>query len=215
LKKSLVKGIAVFIFFFATSFSVVGCSSESANKNSQTPSVTQSNSVEGKIRIVEHNASEAGSGPLTKKNVSLADIHIGDSQEQVLKLYGEPTKKEQVHSTPFLGWYYEDSGLFVAFYRSGEREPIEGVVDIQISEPSKLTINTGIGIGDSLESILNKYNEVYGFKPHAETNTRSVFIAGTDKAKNEKLDLYYPRLDFFLKNDQITHIKLTNELERP
>jgi len=217
LKKKLIKRIAVITFFFVTGFSIIGCSRESVpNKNSQPPSVTQSNSVEEKIRIVENNASEAGPGPLTKENVSLAGIHIGDSQEQVLKLYGEPTKKEMVHSTPFLGWYYENLGLSVSFYRRGEREPIEGVVDIQISEPSKLRTNMGIGIGDSLESIVNRYTEVCGYKPD-ETNSQYIFITGTNKTKNENLGfvLYYPRLDILLKNNQISNIGLTNELERP
>jgi len=213
LKKKLLKGIAVFTLFSAISFSVIGCSGESADKDSQTPPVSQDNSVEGKIRIVE-DGMEIGPGPLTKENISLAGIHIGDSQEQVLELYGEPNRKKQVHSTPFPGWDYDDLGLLVMFYRRGEQEPVEGVVDIRISAPSNLTTDTGIGIGDSLESIVNKHTGVYGFEPNAETNTRYIFIAGTDKAKNE-LNLYYPRLDFLLKNNQITHINLTNELERP
>jgi hypothetical protein len=126
LKKKLNKRIAVITFFFVTGFSIIGCSRESVpNKNNQTPSVTQSNSVEEKIRIVEHNASEAGPRPLTKENVSLAGIHIGDSQEQVLKLYGEPTKKEPMHSTGFLGWYYDDLGLLVEFYTMGGLETAE------------------------------------------------------------------------------------------
>ncbi len=56
-----------------------------------------------KVKIIK-DSSEIKPGTLTKENVSLAGIHIGDSQEQ--ELYGEPTKKEMVHSTPFLGWYY-------------------------------------------------------------------------------------------------------------
>jgi hypothetical protein len=121
-----------------------------------------------------------------------------------------------IHSTPFLGWDYENLGLSVSFYRMGEREPIEGVVDIQISEPSKLRTNMGIGIGDSLESIVNRYIEVCGYKPD-ETNSQYIFITGTNKTKNENLGfvLYYPRLDFLLKNNQISNIGLTNELERP
>lgn len=63
-----------------------------------------------KVKIIK-DSSEIKPGTLTKENVSLAGIHIGDSQEQVLKLYGEPTKKEMVHSTPFLEWYYDDLGL--------------------------------------------------------------------------------------------------------
>lgn len=169
-----------------------------------------------KVKIIK-NPSEMKPGTLTKENVSLGGIHIGDSQEQVFKLYGEPSKKELVHSTPFLRWYYENLGLSVSFFRRGERETIEGVVDIQILEHSKLTTNTGIGIGDSLKSILNSHTEVYGYKPHNETNTQYILTPGTNKAKNENLDyeLCYPRLDFFLKNNQITHIQLTNELERP
>jgi hypothetical protein len=134
------KGIKCLVLVFIL-LAFIGCSSE-------------------KLKIVK-DPNEIKPGTLTKENVSLAGIHIGDSQEQVLKLYGEPNKKEQIHSTPFLGWYYDDLGLLVAFYRKGEREPIEGVVDIQISEPSKLTTNSGIRIGDSLESIVNRYNEAY------------------------------------------------------
>ena len=165
-----------------------------------------------KVKIVNNNASEAGPGPLTKENVSLAGIHIGDSQEQVLKLYGEPTKKDKFPTTPFVRWYYEDLGLSVAFYGRGENEPvIGGVVDIQISAPSKLTTDTGIGLGDSLEYITKKYDVVYSFQPNGKY--QSVFINGANK--EEINGLYYPHLDFSLENNKITRIILTNQQQRP
>lgn len=171
--------------------------------------------TEGKIHIVDKFSGRLGT--LTKENASLAGIHIGDSQEQVNNLYGKPDKEEQVHSTPFIGWYYEDLGLIFHFYRKDVQEPIEGVVDIHVSEPSNLTTNTGIGIGDSLESIVNKYDEVYGsepFKlPEDEMYTQNIIIPGTNIAKH--LDGYYPSLYFLLKDNKITHILLSNGLERP
>jgi len=216
LRKKIIKRIAVITFFFVTGFSIVGCSRESVpNKNSQTPSVAQSNSVEEKIQIIK-DGTEIGQGPLTKENVSLAGIHIGDSQEQVLKLYGEPTKKFMVNSTPYLGWYYENLGLNVTFYRRNAFEPVEGIVNIHIEAPSKLSTNTGIGIGDSLESILNKYTKVYGFMPDAETKTQDIFINGVNKWESKTFDvIYYPKLAILLKNDQIMNIRLTNNLPSP
>lgn len=217
MKKKLLKGIAVFTLFSAISFSVIGCS-EPADKDSQTPPVSQDNSVEGKIRIVEDGA-EIGPGPLTKENVSLAGIHIGDSQEQVLELYGEPDKKEQIHSTPFPGWYYDDLGLLVMFYRRGEQEPVEGVVDIRVSGPSKLATDTGIGLGDSLESIVNNYDEAYGRKRQGAY--RSIFISGVNKYESElpgskeKIILYYPSLSFSLEHNKTTMIILSNQQLRP
>ena len=220
MRKKLIKRIAVITFFFVTGFSIIGCSRESVpNKNSQPPSVTQSNSVEEKIGIIK-NIEEAGPGPLTKENVSLAGIHIGDSQEQVLKLYGEPTKKADVYPGAFYKWDYEDLGLSITFYRRGEQEPVEGVLDVKISAPSKLTTNTGIGIGDSLESILNKYDEVYGSKRQGEY--RSVFINGANKyevespgSKEKIFVTYYPDLIFELEHNRITNIILSNEQHRP
>lgn len=207
MRKKLFKGIAVITFFSVISFSM-GCSRESfSNRNNRTPSVTQSNSVEEKIRIVK-DGTEIGPGPLTKENVSLAGIHIGDLQEQVLELYGEPSKKTDVYPGAFYKWDYKDLGLSITFYRMGEREPIEGVVDIKISAPSKLTTDTEIGIGDSLESILNKYDEVYGSK--RQEDYRAVFISGANKYVT-----YYPKLIFELEYNKITRIFLSNEQNRP
>lgn len=200
-------------------FGIVGCSRESfPNKNSQAPSVTQPNSVEEKIRIVKDSA-EIGPGPLTKENVSLGGIHIGDSQEQVLKLYGEPTKKEHMHSTGFLGWYYDDLGLLVQFYTKGGLETAEGVVQIDIYSPSKLTTDTGIGIGYSLDSILKKYDEVYSSK--VRDNNRTIFLTGANKyefeihGSKEKVTIYYPELSYFLENNKINRIILSNQQQRP
>ena len=215
MRKNLFIGIVIVSFFPVISFSM-GCSLESViNKNSQTPFIMQSNSVEEKIRIVK-DEKEADQGSLTKENVSLAGIHIGDSQEQVLELYGEPNRKEQVHSTPFPGWSYDDLGLLVMFYRRGEQEPVEGVVDIRISAPSKLTTDTGIGIGDSLESIVNNYDEVYGYKHQGEYY--NIIVTGVNKVEYgspEKYILYYPELSFDVKNNKITQITLSNQQRRP
>lgn len=178
------------------------------------PSI-QTNPLEEKIHIV-NNSSEAGPGPLTKENVSLAGIHIGDSQEQVFKLYGEPTEKEQFHSTPFHGWIhgwnYEELGLFVSFYRKNEFEPIQGVVDVLVSAPSTLHTNTGIGIGDSIEKIVDNYDSVNGSKIHDPGNYRDIWINGANKFSIENSNdfYYYPTLRANLQNEHVIRIELSN-----
>ena len=73
---------------------------------------------------------------------------------------------------------------------------------------SKLTTDTEIGIGDSLESILNKYDEVYGNKRQGDY--QAVFISGANKYVT-----YYPKLIFELEYNRITRINLSNEQNRP
>lgn len=51
-----------------------------------------------KLFYTVNNGKETGPGPLTKENVSIGEIHLGDSQEQVLKLYGQPGKITTLHS---------------------------------------------------------------------------------------------------------------------
>lgn len=202
LKKKIIRRIAVITFFFVIGFSIIGCSRESVpNKNSQTPSVTQSNSVEEKIRIIK-NIEEAGPGPLTKENVSLAGIYIGDSQEQVLKLYGKPTEKKILESTPNPMWVYKELGLSVIFV------PDKGVVyNVSISSPSNLRTNTGIGMGDSIEDIVRNYDQVYGFKPDEKTNTQVIFVTGVNDWGTKSI-LCYPSLTIRLENKQIDYISL-------
>ncbi|MHB1043099.1 MAG: hypothetical protein ACYC0Q_09710 [Eubacteriales bacterium] len=202
MKKKIIKRIAVITFFFVTGFSIIGCSRESVpNKNSQTPSVTQSNSEEEKIRIIK-NIEEAGPGPLTKENVSIAGIYIGDSQEQVLKLYGKPTEKKILESTSNPMWVYKELGLSVIFV------PDKGVVyNVSISSPSNLRTNTGIGMGDSIEDIVRNYDQVYGFKPDEKTNTQVIFVTGVNDWGTKSI-LCYPSLTIRLESKQIDYISL-------
>lgn len=106
---------------------IVGGVYYSANKEAKftappapIPSI-QTNPLEEKIHIV-NNSSEAGPGPLTKENVSLAGIHIGDSQEQVFKLYGEPTEKNSIIQRRFMDGFMDGTmRSWVYLYHSIER----------------------------------------------------------------------------------------------
>lgn len=134
-----------------------------------------------KIHIVENNTSEAGPGPLTKENATIGGIHLGDSREQVLQLYGEPDSKSTFRATSFPLWYYKNLNMYVAFYTKDEpSDPVDGVIFIDVLAPSSPRTDKGIGIGDSAEAIIKKYTRVNEFRPNEAINTGAIFINGSN-----------------------------------
>ncbi|KLU61627.1 hypothetical protein CEB3_c20600 [Peptococcaceae bacterium CEB3] len=213
--KKVCRGIVAFALAAAIGLSLAGCAHERVpSVKSQTATGPRLNKVDHGVLIVKDNAGEAGQGPLRKDNVALANIRIGESEAQVRKLYGKPSNEEAVHSTPFLGWSYKKLGLFVVFYRRSEQGPVRGVVKIQVSEPSALATNRGVGIGDSLASILSQYTKVCGFRPDINTNSQEIFINGA-KTEAAHMVFYHPQLSFSLTNNRITGIVLSNDQLRP
>ncbi|WP_259617691.1 outer membrane protein assembly factor BamE [Paenibacillus doosanensis] len=162
-------------------------------------------------RIVA-NGKLAGKGPVTKANTSIGGIHIGDSQDQVRRLLGEPSKiRNGGGGTPDIMWYYEHENAYISFYRHGEKEPVGGVDEIQINNPSGLKTNKNIGIGSSVQELLSAYPDVAQSKPSPENST-TYWLNGTRLEEG----FYYPSLGFAVGEDgQIGHFYLTSWLIDP
>lgn len=198
------KKISILIPVLVVGVTVMGYASNTNSTQTQSPP-----SSPNMITIVK-DGGEAGPGPLTKENVSLGNLRIGDSQEKVESKYGKPTTASKSHGSPFLLWYYKDLNLYLEFFRASESDSPEGVVSIQIQNPSNLRLNNGIGIGDSLESMIKNYGKVSGAEVNNE-KIQNVWINGSNKDNN----MYYPSLHVVLKNGKITMIELTNQEHRP
>ena len=85
------------------------------------------------VRIVRDIA-EGGPGPLTKENVAIGGIRIGDTRDTVRKILGEPaTIQEGGGGTPFVHWFYEQHNAYIFFYRASETDPVGGVAEIAVN----------------------------------------------------------------------------------
>ncbi|GED28745.1 hypothetical protein BAG01nite_48470 [Brevibacillus agri] len=168
-----------------------------------------------KIKIIKSH-SEIGSGELTKENIALGGIHIGDSAETVRNLFGEPTSKGVLHSTPFPLWTYEKLNLFIAFYdKGGANPPIDnpkgGVVSIVVNDPSDIKTDRGFGIGSSLKEVMESFQSAYGYEKRKDTDTQYVVISGSSSSGNT----FYPTVGVLLKGDKVISIELSNQEEQP
>jgi len=161
------------------------------------------------IRIVQ-DIREAGPGPLAKEEVSIGGIHIGDSQDTVRNILGEPTTiQEGGGGTPFVHWYYEQHNAYISFYRTSGTDPAGGVADISVNAPSSLKTDKNIGIGDSLSSMIEAYDHL--LSSGEKDGIVNIWINGS----REDEGFYNPQLHFVLKNDRITHYQLTTNLMDP
>lgn len=105
-----------------------------------------------------------------KSLYTLLDLSIGDSEERVVELYGEPTGRcyEVVGTYPlhdqslYTYFIYEDKMIVVQqfFDESGRYDNQNGVVEIEISS-GEYTTTKGIQIGDSVEDVKEKYGIAY------------------------------------------------------
>ncbi|MCM3269091.1 hypothetical protein [Paenibacillus elgii] len=72
---------------------VNGCGVISTNKPSEpNQGATAANTMTERLNENQIKPIEKGPGPLTKESTSIGGIHIGDSQEKVKSLLGEPTQ---------------------------------------------------------------------------------------------------------------------------
>jgi len=185
-----------------------GCGSVKSNKVDQPPPVNSTNNdtiVETKTRPIER-----GPGPLTKENTSIGGVHIGDTQEKVKALLGEPSKISQVHSTPEIEWFYEKENMGVRFYRNGEKEPLGGVESIIVHSPSSMKTNKNVGIGDSANNLLKSYEKVEATKVNEKPT--GYWVTGSSFTEN----VYHPFLMFRVdENNVIQDIELSNYLIEP
>ncbi|TMV44126.1 outer membrane protein assembly factor BamE [Paenibacillus mesophilus] len=165
--------------------------------------------------LIVKNGREVGNGPLSPIYTSLGGIRIGDTQEQVLALLGEPSERTQARSTPYPQWYYKNHDLYILFYRNGENEPAGGAVSIRISEQSALKLNDrraapSIAIGDGLERLLELYRPIAGTA--GDGTTRNFWIRGSELGVT---GFYKPVVQILMKEGRITNITLENEDDNP
>lgn len=201
----------------ATCLLMNGCITEETVGNEQQAvkqqTVEQQNAIDTKPSETNKGSKkkpiEKGPGPLTKGNTSIGEIHIGDTQDKVKSLLGEPDEVNQVHSTPEIEWYYKNENIRVRFYRKGEKEPIGGVESVLLNNPSSLKTNKDVGIGDSVDKLLQSYEKVEPSEGKIPTNywvTGSTFTEG----------VYHPFLRFRVdEKNNIQEIVLSNYLIDP
>jgi len=166
------------------------------------------------IRLVK-NGLEVGKGPVSRIDTAIGGIRLGDTQEQVRAVLGEPTERSQARGTPYPQWYYRDQDMYVLFYRTGENEVPGGAVSIRIDERSPSVLSDRrtapkLAIGDNLEQLLKVYRPVDGTS--AEGPVRNFWIRGSEQSGN---GLYKPVVQIRMKEGRIVSIGLENEDEDP
>lgn len=202
----------------ATCLLMNGCISEETNSNAQQVVKQQNVEQQGEIDSKPNETNEEnkkkptgiGPGPVTKGNTSIGDIHIGDTPEQVKSLLGEPDKVSQVHTTPNIEWYYKKENIRVHFYRTmGGDAPLGGVERIMLDNPSPLKTNKGIGIGDSVDKLIQSYEKV---EPSHEKIPTNYWVTGSTFTEG----VYHPTLRFRVdEKNNIQEIELSNYLIDP
>ncbi|NOU99843.1 hypothetical protein [Paenibacillus planticolens] len=194
--------------FIAACVILSGCSSAKTSKVEQPPPVNST--TNGKVEETKTKPIERGPGPLTKENTSIAGIHIGDTQEKVKSFLGEPSKVSQVHSTPEVEWFYEKENMGVRFYRTGEKEPLGGVESIIVHNPSTIKTNKNVGIGDSVDKLLQIYEKVE--TEDDKNKPTSYWVTGSTYTES----VYHPFLMFRVdEKNVIQDIEFSNYLINP
>ncbi|HUW64811.1 MAG TPA: hypothetical protein VMW83_08950 [Spirochaetia bacterium] len=69
---------------------------------------------------------------MTESNVAVGGIHLGDSQQRVIALFGQPDETSFTHGTPFPEWYYAKDNMYVDFYATGAWDSTGGMEWIQM-----------------------------------------------------------------------------------
>ncbi|PYI54045.1 hypothetical protein [Paenibacillus flagellatus] len=163
---------------------------------------------------VVRNGSEVGQGPVSRTHTTLGGIRIGDTQEQVRALLGEPGERTIAAGTPYPLWRYPEWDMDVTFYRKAEIEPAGGVLSVSIGARSsqRLTdrVAGGIAAGDGLDRLLELYRPLGGT---ADDGTeRRFWIRGSEPAGN---GLYKPVVRIAMKEGRVSGISLDNEGDDP
>jgi outer membrane protein assembly factor BamE (lipoprotein component of BamABCDE complex) len=78
-------------------------------------------------------------GNLTKEEVTIGNIHLGDTKQTVFQTLGEPSEKRTDQKTGEDIWYYSKHDATIIFYKSSPSYPAGGVIRIQINESSDLS----------------------------------------------------------------------------
>ena len=92
--------------------------------------------------------------PLTKEDLKIGEIRIGDTLKKVKEIYGEPSEKTIVHGQGAPQWNYESQGLsFLG----------ETIWAINAYDSFKGSTSRGIKNGDSIEKVKKAYPDVYTY----------------------------------------------------
>jgi len=184
------------------------CQSQKTQSSAQVAAAAQSGVPQDQIHYVKSSLDAEGSANITQQKISVGNITLGDTQEKVQELYGEPDEQGIVNSTPFPYWRYAKDNLTVQFFRKGDTEPVGGVVSISVDGPSDLKTNQSIGIHSSLDDIIHAYGEVYA---SVEPKDRWVWLVGKGESEGNP----YPQLTFSLEDGRIASIEFNNFLVEP
>jgi len=159
-----------------------------------------------KIHYVK-NANQIGPGILSMKDSTLANIHLGDSQEKVIQMMGDPDETGVLHGTPYPYFIYNKQSVTVAFYKAGSspQEPVGGVVEVTINGDSGFQTDKGIGIGASLNDIIKAYGDVY-----VNSDKSNVWINGIESKEVNRIKYYPPQLQMLLLDGKIVRIEMVN-----
>jgi hypothetical protein len=181
-----------------------GCQSKSLAVSGSTTTASPSETSSPNIHYLKDDDT-LPQGTLTKESASLGNIHIGDSQDAVQKIFGDPDTKSIAHSTPFPMWEYKKENLYVLFYRKGENTPVGGVVDLKVQSPTSLKTDKSIGIGSSLNQIAAAYGDVY------VKGSGTAFVEGANVTQDTSgKKYYYPQFIFNFVDNKVTGMELTN-----
>jgi hypothetical protein len=157
------------------------------------------NKPESNIHIVQNSGDELA-GSLSKE-VSIGQIHIGDSKSQVFRLFGTPDERKEVN-IGYESWIYKKHDMTIQYYRSSKEMPVGGVASIKIGANSDLKTDIGIGISAIVEHIEKGY-----VKLNTNDKLTSIWVNGANKVEGNG---YYPSLKFDMDNNQVKAIELSN-----
>lgn len=169
--------------------------SSQGSKQSNTALVSENNQSDSHYQIKTiRDATELGPGPLTKENTSLGGIHIGDTQEKVKSVLGEPDEVQNGGGgSAALQWHYKNENTYIHFYRTSDQEPAGGVELILVVGPSSLKTEKGVGVGASAEDIFKNY------QPVGVNSTKTGYrVNGVNFTEGG----YHPYLQFTVDGDQ-------------
>jgi hypothetical protein len=215
----------------------VGCTTKTVSSQDGTDIIEQTQ---------ERNETESVSPVITyssdKKDYELLNLEIGDSEEEVLKTYGEPNGKEYAVAGTYgitsqrLYTYmlYDDKTILLQkFFDETEGNTNNCIVEMEVSG-TDYTTSRGIKVGDSLNDVVNAYDIDYVY-PYGEQEgmiAQMIYerkqMTGRYARQNhfydygdvekiayvlcDKKSSNIPALIFLFQNDKVTRIIVTDTI---
>src|SRR6266542_3145766 len=115
------------------------------------------------------------------KTESLFILNNASNASEVINQLGQPEEKSKLELLGYDGlehqtWYYRSKGLEIGFVTDDTKTQIVG--SINISYPSELKLNKGIGIGSTKDEVLRAYKKEIDQKNKWGGNDK--LVAGTE-----------------------------------